>query len=111
MNDYDKNFIEHNDEHIEMMLKNLPKERSDPSKELLESTVKKCKASREKENYIILILVVLCSVLSTLSLVITFFSLSLVMKSLAVSIWAILNNGLAFILFYNRRTLFKEYLK
>ena len=111
MNDSDKNFIEHNNEPIEIMLKNLSKESIEPPKELLETTIKKCKASREKENYTIIILIVLCSILSTLSLVITFFKLSLIMKGLAVSIWAILNNGLAFILFYNRKTLFKESLK
>lgn len=111
MNDYDKNFIEHNNEPIEMMLKNLSKESIKPSKELLESTIKKCKTSREKENYTIIILVVLCSILSTISLIIAFFKLSLVMKILSVSIWAILNNGLAFILFYNRKTLFRESLK
>lgn len=111
MNDSHKNFTGSNSEAIERMLESMAKESVDPSKELLEITIKKCTDSREKENYIIIILVVLCSMLSTLSLGIVFFKLSFVVKSLAVSMWAVLNNGLAFILFYNRKTLFKEFFK
>lgn len=104
MNDANKNY----DESLEIMLRNISKEAIEPPKELLEVTIKKCKASREKENYTIIIMVVLCSVLSTVSLGISLFKLSLIMKITAISIWAMFNNGLAFILFYNRKDIFKE---